>query len=135
MTESNQDFTHAVTTRWIDSDAFGHVNNAVFLTYLEEARDAWFLEYLGRREIYIVARIEINFLHELSLDARHVVVEISPVQIGRKSIVLSETAYVADGGDALTRSLTTVVRWDMEARRTVELTDAERTVLRPLVRT
>ena len=28
-------------------DAFKHVNNAVYLTYLEEARDEWFLEVLG----------------------------------------------------------------------------------------
>ena len=28
-------------------DAFNHVNNSVYLTYLEETRDEWFLEVLG----------------------------------------------------------------------------------------
>ena len=27
--------------RWRDVDSYGHVNNAVYLTYLEEARDRW----------------------------------------------------------------------------------------------
>ena len=27
--------------RWSDLDAFGHVNNAVYLAYLEECRDEW----------------------------------------------------------------------------------------------
>ena len=30
-----------VEIRWRDIDAFGHVNNAVYLTYFEEARDEW----------------------------------------------------------------------------------------------
>jgi hypothetical protein len=33
--------------RWRDMDAYGHVNNAVYLTYLEEARDAWVQRTLG----------------------------------------------------------------------------------------
>src|SRR6266581_272012 len=30
-----------IEVRWRDMDAFGHVNNAVYLTYLEEVRDEW----------------------------------------------------------------------------------------------
>ncbi|MEO6154933.1 MAG: thioesterase family protein, partial [Thermomonas sp.] len=35
-------FQHALEPRWRDLDAFGHVNNSNFLTYLEEARIRWF---------------------------------------------------------------------------------------------
>ena len=38
----NQVFRHTLTVRFRDMDAFGHVNNAVYLTYLEEARVAFF---------------------------------------------------------------------------------------------
>ena len=31
-------FTHTINTRFRDLDAFKHVNNATFLTYLEDAR-------------------------------------------------------------------------------------------------
>ena len=37
-------FERLVHVRWRDTDALGHVNHAVFLTYLEEARDAFYAE-------------------------------------------------------------------------------------------
>ena len=36
-----------VEIRWRDMDAYGHVNNAVYLTYLEWARDEWIQGVLG----------------------------------------------------------------------------------------
>ena len=36
-------YRHPVTPRWRDLDAFDHVNNSNFLTYLEEARIRWFM--------------------------------------------------------------------------------------------
>jgi len=36
-----------VTVRFRDCDALGHVNNAVYFTYLEEARFRWFREVFG----------------------------------------------------------------------------------------
>ena len=35
-------FEYVVEPRWRDLDAFNHVNNSNFLTYLEEARIQWF---------------------------------------------------------------------------------------------
>ena len=40
-------FERAVDVRWRDVDALGHVNHAVFLTYLEEGRDAFYQPTLG----------------------------------------------------------------------------------------
>ena len=40
-------FEHLVRVRWRDTDAQGHVNHAVFLTYLEEGRDAFYVQALG----------------------------------------------------------------------------------------
>ena len=36
-----------VTVRWRDFDALGHVNNAVFLTFLETGRDRFFHSLVG----------------------------------------------------------------------------------------
>ena len=47
--------------RFRDCDAMGHVNNAVFSTYLEQARIA----ILGGLETFILARVEIDFRAEL----------------------------------------------------------------------
>ena len=38
-------FQHEIKTRWKDLDAFGHVNNAVFATYIENARGALFKKW------------------------------------------------------------------------------------------
>jgi len=35
-------YTKRIEIRWRDMDGFGHVNNAVYLTYLEEARDEFY---------------------------------------------------------------------------------------------
>ncbi|MFB6270825.1 MAG: acyl-CoA thioesterase, partial [Halobacterium sp.] len=40
-------FTHAVDVRYQDYDMLGHVNNAVYVTYLEDARTAYLGEYAG----------------------------------------------------------------------------------------
>ena len=41
-------------------DALGHVNHAVFLTYLEEGRDAFYTQTLGGDPSYVVARLEVD---------------------------------------------------------------------------
>ena len=58
-------FVHREAVRFRDLDPMGHVNNAVFLTYIESARAA-FLQHLGAVQTLedlaiIVARIEIDF--------------------------------------------------------------------------
>ena len=59
-------------TRWRDLDAFGHVNNAVFATYIETARGTlfkkWDLPYDGKGKSLTVAAITIT-LTESSKEA------------------------------------------------------------------
>ena len=40
-------YERRIEIRWADLDASRHVNNAVYLTYLQEARDAWLGGTLG----------------------------------------------------------------------------------------
>ena len=70
-------FDRQVTVRWRDGDGLGHVNHAVFLTYLEEGRDA-FYEHAFSDTIYVVARIEIDLRHEVLGHDRRVTVRIVP---------------------------------------------------------
>ncbi len=57
------DFPHIrrERVRFRDCDALGHVNNAVYSTYLEEAR----MDVLGGLREFILARVEIDFRAEL----------------------------------------------------------------------
>lgn len=59
-------FTHVLRVRFRDCDALGHVNNAVYLTYFEEARTAWFLANVrgpeGKRDFpFILASAEVSY--------------------------------------------------------------------------
>ena len=61
-------FTHNVSTRFRDVDAFNHINNAVFLTYFEDARKIFFERWninLEERSL-IVASIKIAYLKQLT---------------------------------------------------------------------
>jgi len=50
--------------RWVDMDAFGHVNNATYFTYLEQARIDW-LAALGEEHEIVVANVSCTFFKPL----------------------------------------------------------------------
>ena len=63
--------------RWRDLDAYGHVNNAVYLTYLEECRDGCVAAVLGPIADtwdFVLAHVDIDYRSELRLEDRAVVV-------------------------------------------------------------
>ena len=82
-------YTTRVDIRWRDMDAFRHVNNAVYLTYLEEARDEWFLEVLGNGLLlndFLLARCAIDYRSPLTQDDGEVEVEIRCTRVGNSSV-------------------------------------------------
>jgi acyl-CoA thioester hydrolase len=95
------DFAHtvSVTVRWRDLDAFGHVNNAVYASYLEMARTAFWHEHFGCRDPFdipfVIAHMEIDFKRALKLfDQVHV--GIRPSAIGRTSFDLEYGVFSGD---------------------------------------
>jgi acyl-CoA thioester hydrolase len=117
-------FEHQVGVRWRDTDALGHVNNAVYLTYLEEARDAFYLHALGD-PIYVLVRIEIDFRAEVRHADRTVRVEIAVERVGTTSLTTRETLRRADGEVAAAARVVTV-RWDQDVRAAVPFSDEQR---------
>ena len=61
LTEARRSHVRRERVRFRDCDALGHVNNAVYSTYLEEAR----MDILGGLREFILARVEIDFRAEL----------------------------------------------------------------------
>ena len=78
-------FVHRETVRFRDLDGMGHVNNAVFSTYLEQARLAWFGqdEEMPLRDV-ILARTEIDFRAQVG-EGEIVDIGVRPVRVGAKS--------------------------------------------------
>ena len=89
-----------IEIRWRDLDALGHVNNAVYATYLEEARDEWMqraLEGAGDLWDYVLVRIAIDFRRELTQDDDAVLVRTRLTRIGTSSLTLREEIVKLDG--------------------------------------
>jgi acyl-CoA thioester hydrolase len=114
----------AVDIRWRDVDALGHVNHAVFITYLEEGRDAFYRKILDADPHYVVARIEIDLRAEVRLPDRRVMVRIEAESWGKTSLTTVETIRL--GAQEAARARVVTVRWDAGHGKPIPFTDAER---------
>ena len=120
-----------VEIRWSDVDAYMHVNNAVYATYLEECRDEWVdaaLAGAGDSWDFVLARVAIDFRRELRLDDEEVVVSCALERIGNSSLALREQIRTRDGELAAEAEAVLVAR-DRQAGRSRPLTEAERQAL------
>jgi acyl-CoA thioester hydrolase len=121
-------FERSVDVRWRDADALGHVNHAVFLTYLEEGRDAFFAGTLRSDPSYVVARLEVDLRAEVRLSDRRVTVRVEVESLGTTSLTTRERIFVPSGEVAAEARVVTV-RWDPDQRKPVPFTEAERNQL------
>jgi acyl-CoA thioester hydrolase len=120
-----------IEIRWRDLDALGHVNNAVYATYLEECRDEWAVRALGGLGDpweWVLARVAIDFRRELTQEDDVVVVSATLVRIGRSSLTLREEIRKLDGTLSAEAESVIVAR-DRDTGRSRPLTAAERTAL------
>ena len=124
---------YACPLRWSDMDAFGHVNNVVFLRYLEEARIDFTFTTAGEvgekafSEGSVVARHEIDYLRPLVYRPEPVIIETWLTKLGNASFTV---AYeVKDAETLYARASTIVVPYDLAAARPRRLTAGERAFL------
>ncbi|MFD8396237.1 acyl-CoA thioesterase, partial [Streptomyces sp. NPDC059680] len=83
--------------RWSDMDAYGHVNNAIFLRYLEEARID-FLSLRGEesKQGSVVARHEIDYKRQLVHRPTPVDIELWVTQVRAASFTVTKQVKEAD---------------------------------------
>ena len=82
-------FTTTIDVRFRDIDAMGHVNNAVYATYLEQARVEYFAEVLGRSldtTASVLASLSIDYRAPVELDQGSVTVAVDVPELGTSSI-------------------------------------------------
>ncbi|MFI5659266.1 acyl-CoA thioesterase [Streptomyces sp. NPDC051684] len=119
---------YACPLRWADMDAYGHVNNVVFLRYLEEARiDFLFRPDKDFQQGSVVARHEIDYKRQLVHRHRPVDIELWVSEIKAASFTLSYE--VKDEDVVYVRASTVVVPFDFEAQRPRRITAEEREFL------
>lgn len=117
-----------IEIRWRDVDAYRHVNNAVYATYLEEGRDEWLeaaLGDVGSPWDYVLARVAIDFRRELTLEDEAVVVSCRLERIGNASLTLREQIRTRHG-DLAAESEAVLVARDRETGGSRPLSELER---------
>jgi acyl-CoA thioester hydrolase len=117
-----------IRIRWRDVDNYGHVNNAVYLTYLEEARDRWVRDTLGPEVNFVIVRVAIDYRLELSLEDEEVIVTCRGAGYGTSSIRTREQ-ILAKAGWVAAEAESVIVAHEEETRSSRPLTDEERTTL------
>jgi len=113
-------FKHQLNTRFRDIDAFKHVNNAVFLTYFEDARKTFFERWninLEEKSL-IVASVKIDYYKQL----RHP----SKLTVGQKISRLGTTSFdvlsvLFCNNTQISSAITTIVCYDFTQNKSVPL--------------
>ena len=115
-------FQNKQYVRWGDLDAFGHVNNATYLIYAQEARFAW-----SKMLEMVVARAEVDFIAPIYTGDIYIDVEIWVNKIGTSSFGVT---YEMKNGDELLAVVKTVqVTVSMDTKKSRPMNDAEREFL------
>lgn len=117
--------------RWKDVDSYQHVNNAVYLTYLEEVRDEWFDTTVAAVEgagDFVLVRVAIDYRRELTLADEAVVTTCRLVRFGNSSVTTREEIRSAAGWLAA-EAESVMVAHDSVTRKSRELRPAERAEL------
>jgi acyl-CoA thioester hydrolase len=116
------DFAHVEQVRFRDLDPMGHVNNAVFLTYIEQARVAFFAEAgaaTGLEDMtMIVARVEIDFKAPVRL-GQEVEISVRASRFGTKSFDLDYQLNV--DGQLVAAAKSVQVAYDYGRREPIPL--------------
>ena len=119
-------YTHPITVRYRDLDPQGHVNNAVYLTYLEAGR----IGYYQQVGIYhpdqtlltgmVVVRNEIDYLAPIQL-VQAIEVRLRVEKLGTKSITFAFQMESAGDGKALAQGRSVMVAYDNETEQGIPI--------------
>ncbi|MHA2089806.1 MAG: acyl-CoA thioesterase [Candidatus Kariarchaeaceae archaeon] len=117
-------FTIDIRTRFRDTDAVGHVNNAVFLSYLEAARAEWYTTVRGSAEPtmfnFILARMEIDYLAPIHFGST-ISVKMWVSHIGNKS--WSFSYQILDEKNTYAKATSIQVAYDYENEQSLVLSE------------
>jgi acyl-CoA thioester hydrolase len=132
MAEKLTDYKYKtpIAIRFSDIDAVGHVNNAIYLTYFEEARLKYWREVINwdmSHSGVIVGRSEVNYLKPIMLKDE-VVCYVRTTRIGNSSFdIMHVLVKLTEHGEEIcTTGKTVCISYDYKANRSVSIPSAER---------
>ena len=137
MNSEIEEFRHKISikVRFSDLDAMGHVNNASYLSYLEEARLAYYNQVLKVNTNNldfnaVIARIEIDYVDQIRL-GDDIEVYTRTSKIGSKSSDVEHIVVVTTGGNKkiAARALTKLVSFDYRKNTSVPVSEGAKKVI------
>ena len=115
-------FYHPLNTRWKDLDAFRHINNASFLSYIEDARivllKRWNINYAEKS--LIVASVKIDYLKQVNHPSSLIVGQ-KVSRLGNKSFDIQSAIFLKGEKDPVCTSTITSVAFNFNLNKTVKI--------------
>ena len=124
--------TMPISVRWGDMDAMGHVNNAAYLTYFEQARFDWWkalgIEVNGSGEGPILAKATVNYLRAITYPCE-IEVTVTANRVGGASFTIGgEIVDRADPSQRYADAEFVIVWLDYDSGKTLRVPDALRSL-------
>ena len=120
-------FYHPVEARYGDLDPQGHVNNAKFLTYFEQARIEYWIQmgFFTKDQSFmevgvIVADVHLTYLEPVYF-GQNIKVGVRVVRLGNKSMTWEQNVLDADTDKELARGELVIVTYDYKAGNTISI--------------
>ncbi len=113
-------FQHKIKTRFRDLDAFKHVNNATFLSYLEDARILFFKRWdiNFKEKSLIVASVKIDYISQVSHPSELTICQ-KICRIGNKSF--DNFSVIFYQGKIVCTATVTIVCYDFISKKTLSV--------------
>jgi len=118
-------FTAKIHLRFRDIDAMGHVNNAVFVTFLETTRVAYWRARWGEESTrdwgVIMGEVHLRYLAPIELQEEDILVNFGCSRIGNKSFDFAYELTSLDGSRIFAKARTVQVGYDYQAKQSQPL--------------
>jgi len=126
MSKSIEDYSffYNIQTRWRDMDSFGHINNAVYLTYIEDARITFFKRWnlKNNNQSLVVASLKIDYLAQVKHPSK-LIIGSKISRIGKSSFDIQSTIFLDGFKKPSASSLVTCVCYDYENNQSLPVYD------------
>lgn len=120
-------FYHPVEVRYGDLDPQGHLNNAKYLTYFEQARVQYTIErgLFSRDQSFmeigiIIADVHIRYLEPVYF-GQEIKVGVQVARLGNKSMTWEQNIVDADTGKELAKGEVIIVTYDYKSEKTISI--------------
>jgi thioesterase-3 len=125
-----------IKVRGYHLDGYGHVNNARYLEFLEEARWALVEERAALADLvaqgmgFMIVRVDISFRRPAGF-GEVIEVRTAPRRMGRRSATLAQNIVRASDGEIIAQADVTFVTFDLESGRPLEIDERLREAFGP----